>query len=431
MMTKEQIVDSIYKALSGKMENSHLSVFHSDARLREDLALDSSLVLQLLMHLELDFGLEISEGALMNEDFQTVRGVAKVLYDAQPLADTGKPLEVYEDVKIHCVASCLGEIIKRIPGLDHRVLYFGVWDSEVIVDEHCVLSYHSENISHQFFVEWCEKLYGMKMQSWYKSHLDKDKNIEKLISLVESRSEDQHIMVMLDMYVLPERVNEFNKDPFPHYLMLGPTGNPDEWMIYDPDYRWEGVIKKERILNAVRRPTVAGGFIFSDEDARPSQPQQIKAYFETCMNLNHNPMTDAAREILAAHLKGLDKKGGTLSLSQVGKALEELPILAVRKYAYEHGMAFFWRELLLSEEEFDYWCDVIDELAKAYKLVQYQAMKLAATGNRDFAEKTFALLNQQDQREFQIKKRLQEVFILWCNTASVQSRPRASSGVLS
>lgn len=430
MKTKEQIVDSIFKVLGDKMENAHLSNFHSDARLREDLAVDSSLVLQLLMFLELDFGLEISESALMDQDFETVRAVAKILYDAQPVPDTGKPLEVYEDVKIHCVASSMGEIIKRNPELDHRILYFGVWDSEVIVNDHCVLSYHSETISHQFFVDWFQKLYGMKMQSWYKAELGKEKNIEKLVSLVENRTEDQHIMVMLDMYVLPERVNEFNKDPFPHYLMLGPTRNPEEWMVYDPDYRWEGVVKKERILNAVRRPTVAGGYIFSDKDARPCRPQDIRAYYEACMLLNRNPMTDAAREILTAHLEGKDQQGRPLELSQTGKALEELPILAVRKYAYEHGMAFFWRELLLPEEEFDTWCDVIDALAKTYKLVQFQAMKLSATGNRELAEKIYSLLDQQDEREFQIKKRLQEVFTLWCDETTVSYKPAAIAGAV-
>ncbi|ARU54641.1 MAG: DUF6005 family protein [Pseudomonadales bacterium] len=430
MMTKQQIVDSIYKVLSEKMNLSDLSAFQSDARLIEDLALDSSMVLQMLMFLELDCGLEIPDSALMNKDFETVRSVAKVLYESQDLPKVDKGLEVYEDVKIHCVASCLSEIVKRNPALDHRILYFGVWDAEFCINDQYVLSYHSNTISHAFFVDWYEKLYGMKVRRWYRPDATKDENIQELVKLVENRTPDQHIMVMLDMYHLPERVNEFNKDPFPHYLMLGPSKNPDQWMVYDPDYRWEGIASKERILNAVRQPTVAGGYVFSDANARVSPPEQIKGYFEASVYLDHNPVTDLLRKIVSAHLKGVDRNGDPLPLANLGKALEEVPVLSPRKYGYEHGFAFFWRELLLPEEEFDQWCDVIDELAKAYKLVQFQAMKLSATQNRDLSGKLFELLDAQDEREFRLKKRLNEVFLLWCEAVFDSSKsPTAAGGV--
>ena len=51
-MTKEQIVEAIFKVLSENMAHPNMDKFHSDARLLEDLALDSSMVLQMLMLLE-------------------------------------------------------------------------------------------------------------------------------------------------------------------------------------------------------------------------------------------------------------------------------------------------------------------------------------------------------------------------------------------
>ena len=90
--------------------------------------------------------------------------------------------------------------------------------------------------------------------------------------------------------------------------------------------------------------------------------------------------------------------------------------MSPRKYAYEHGFAFFWRELELPEQEFDDWCDVIDELAKTYKLIQFNAMKLAVTKKEAFAEKVFQLLDQQDEREFKLKQRLIEVKDSWAKT---------------
>ncbi|MCH2042124.1 MAG: DUF6005 family protein [Saccharospirillaceae bacterium] len=413
MMTKEQIVEAIFKVLSENMAHPNMDKFHSDARLLEDLALDSSMVLQMLMLLEVEHEIAIDESALMNEDFETVRAVADTLYKGQNLPKYEKGLEVYEDVKIHCVASNLAEIVKRFPELDHRILYFAVSDANACINDRYVLTYHDENINHDIFFDWYEHLYGMPIHAWYDKQASKEDNLAKLENLVENRQPDQHIMVMLDMFHLPERENEFNKDPFPHYVMLGPTNNPDLWFMYDPDYRWEGVFRKDRILNAVSQPTVSGGYLFSEVGARPTPAEAVNAFFEASVVRDANPVTDMIREIIQAHIRGKDKNGEPLPLDNLIKAVEEIPVMSPRKYAYEHGFAFFWRELGLPEPEFDDWCDVIDELAKNYKLIQFNAMKLSVTKNEAFGDKLFQLLDQQDEREFRLKKRLIEVKDIW------------------
>lgn len=413
MMTKEQIVEAIFKVLSENMVHPNMDKFHSDARLLEDLALDSSMVLQMLMLLEVEHDIAIDESALMNEDFETVRAVANTLYKGQNLPKYEKGLEVYEDVKIHCVASNLAEIVKRFPELDHRILYFAVSDANACINDRYVLTYHDENINHDIFFDWYERLYGMPISAWYDKQASKEDNLAKLENLVENRQPGQHIMVMLDMFHLPERENEFNKDPFPHYVMLGPTNNPDLWFMYDPDYRWEGVFRKDRILNAVSQPTVSGGYLFSEVGSRPTPVEEVNAFFEASVVRDANPVTDMIREIIQAHINGEDKNGESLPLDNLIKAVEEIPVMSPRKYAYEHGFAFFWRELGLPEPEFDDWCDVIDELAKNYKLIQFNAMKLSVTKNEAFGEKLFQLLDQQDEREFRLKQRLIEVKDIW------------------
>ena len=413
MMTKEQIVESIFKVLSENMSLPNMEKFQSDARLLEDLALDSSMVLQMLMLLEIEYDIAMDESALMNEDFETVRAVANTLYKGQNLPSHEKGLEVYEDVKIHCVASNLAEIVKRFPDLDHRILYFAVSDANACVDDRFVMTYHDDNINHDIFFNWYERLYGMPIKSWYDKREKKEKNLAALESLVNGRQAGQHILVMLDMFHLPERENEFNKDPFPHYVMLGPTSNPDLWFMYDPDYRWEGVFKKDRILNAVAQPTVSGGYVFSEHGARPTPAEEVNAFFDASVVRDANPVTDMIRAIINAHIKGQDKNGDPLPMDNLIKAVEEIPVMSPRKYAYEHGFAFFWRELGLPEAEFDDWCDVIDELAKTYKLIQFNAMKLSMTKKETFAEKVFELLDQQDEREFKLKHRLIEVKDMW------------------
>lgn len=428
MMTKEQIVESIFKVLSENMSLPNMDKFHSDARLLEDLALDSSMVLQMLMLLEIEHEIAMDESALMNEDFETVRAVANTLYKGQNLPKFEKGLEVYEDVKIHCVASNLAEIVKRFPALDHRILYFAVSDANACIDDRFVLTYHDENINHDIFFNWYERLYGMPITSWYDKQASKNENLATLESLVKNREPGQHIMVMLDMFHLPERENEFNKNPFPHYVMLGPTNNSDLWFMYDPDYRWEGVFSKDRILNAVAQPTVSGGYVFSELGARATPAEEVNAFFEASVVRDANPVTNLIREIISAHVKGVDKKGEPLPLENLIKAVEEIPVMSPRKYAYEHAFAFFWRELELPEPEFDDWCDVIDELAKTYKLIQFTAMKLSASKNQAFADKLFQLLDQQDEREFKLKQRLIEVKDLWATSVLTSSDTQQLEG---
>lgn len=413
MKTREQIIERIYQSLAGNMKHLDLRGFHSDARLREDLGLDSADTLELLVSLEVVYDLSLPDSAVMDQDFTTVRAVAKLFFDAQPRSNPDKLLEYEEDIKLHCFVSCLSEVIKRFD-FDQRTLYFGVWDSEIVVTDQYAISYHSERINHHVFIDWYERLFGIKVEPWFDHDADREENIRRLVSLVENRSPDQHIMVMLDMHRLPERVNEFNKDPFPHYLMLGPTGQPETWFVYDPDYRWEGVTTKERLLHAARHPAVGGGYVFSDKNAHEPRPADIRAYFEHCMLLDRHPMTEAVRGIVEAHLRGTDKNGGELPLSGLRNALDDVPILSIRKYSYEHGFAFFWRELELEEAEFDHWCEVIDELAKGYTLIQFNAIKLATTGDRRIGDKIFSVLDQQVERENRIKRRMQEVFELWC-----------------
>jgi hypothetical protein len=97
------------------------------------------------------------------------------------------------------------------------------------------------------------------------------------------------------------------------------------------------------------------------------------------------------------------------------RALREIPVLAIRKYAYEHGFAFFWRALGLDHTEFEAWCDEVDRLVKTYTVVQYRAMKLSLTADRSLAAEVFELLDSQNALELRIKRRLAEVFRAWCS----------------
>lgn len=318
-------------------------------------------------------------------------------------------------IKVHCFVSCVCEVIKKTPGVDHRPFYFGVWDADFSVSAGHVLSYHSPHTRHEGFRSWYRQLYGIEIVEWYDHRRSKEDNLATLLELLASRPPGRQVMVMLDMFLLPERENKFHQNPFPHYVMLEATDNPEEWFMSDPDFRWEGALPRARILDAIRSPAAAGGFYFDGVDIRHTPGETVAAYFIQCMKLYNNPFTDALRRIVAAHLD----TGAGPPLEHLAIALREIPVMAIRKYAYEHAFAWFLEaqdrqaEINESNDEFERWCDHIETLVKTYTRIQYRAMKLVTTGDRALADGIFELLAQQDEREFRIKRGLQALFEQW------------------
>jgi hypothetical protein len=228
--------------------------------------------------------------------------------------------------------------------------------------------------------------------------------------LIEDRPPKRNVLTMLDLYRLPERENKFNQNPFPHYVMLQKTDDPDAWLMQDPDFRWEGTLPKARILEAVASPAAAGGYYFDEDALRPAQDRVVRDYFEACLRFPEQPFTAGIRDIVSAHLEGRAPAG----LAGLTSALRQIPVLAIRKYAYEHGFAFFWRALGLEHEEFEAWCDHVDVLVKGYTAVQYRAIKLATVGDRGLGSAVLELLAEQEALETRIKRRLLEVYDAWC-----------------
>ncbi|KJG04313.1 DUF6005 family protein [Photobacterium angustum] len=410
-MQREEMIQAIKKVLEENMQNSHMALFSPSAKLNEELYLDSVLILQLILHLELDLGLTVPEQHITAADYATVASLADFLCQVNNESELApkEPEVEFEDVKVHCFVSCVCEALKS-KGIDHRPFYFAVWDATFDVSERYQLQYHSDDINHQLFIDWYQRLFGGELIAWYDSEKTKLVNLATMRALLGNKSNSEHLMVMLDLYHLPERENKFNQNPFPHYVMLTETETPEHWMMWDPDFRWQGEISQDRIENAISQPTVEGGYIFNENALQDAPLNVVQDYFKLCFIEDENPLTNAVREIIQAHL---DEKQG-ISLSDLPLALRELKVIAVRKYAYEHGFAYFGRALGQSDDDFEYWCDVIEELIQTYTSIQYQVMKMAETKDLNLYTGIQYLLDKQDRTEKRIKKGLFDMYSDWC-----------------
>lgn len=417
-MSETDIIAAIRTVLAEHMAHPHMHAFAPEARLNEDLYLDSVLILQIFLNLELEFGVSVPEEIINRQDISTVADLAALLARGtapapQPAAATGEGVhgELDYDIKVHCFVSCVCDGLKR-RGLDHRPYYFGIWDTDFALGDRFEILYHGPGITQDFFRRWYERLYGACVEEWYDPAKSRDENIAILLDRIENRPPDGSVMVMLDMFHLPERENKFNQNPFPHFLMLEKHDDPSLFRVLDPDYRWEGAIARDTVLNAVRQPTVAGGYAFDSSTARPPEDADVRDYFEACFKPRINPLADRLRDIVRAHLTG---RNG-LTLADLPRAVRELPIITIRKYAYEHGFAYFWRALKLPAAEFDPWCDEIETLIQLLKTLHYECMKLGQTADPALAAAVLKRIDEADAQEFKLKRKLAEIFDLWCAT---------------
>nr|WMC97590.1 DUF6005 family protein [Aminobacter aminovorans] len=420
-MNTEQVIEAIGTVLHDHMKHAHVDRFGPEARLNEDLYLDSVLILEIFLSLELEFGLAAPEEAINRQDIETVRelaqlftGEASVAAERSAPAGEGVHGEDYIDIKVHCFVSSVCDALKR-SGIDQRPFYFSVWDAGFAINERWQLAYHDKSINHDFFRAWYQRLYGVGMHCWYDPARSKDQNIVVMLDLLERKRDSEYLMVMLDLFHLPERENKFNQNPFPHYLMIEKTDDPKIWQVNDPDFRWEGQIARDKVIHAIRQPTVGGGYIFDRLEARVPAATDLRDFFLACYQPDHNPLVDGVRRIVSAHLDG---RGG-VKLADLGAALREVPVISIRKYAYEHGFAFFWREMKLANADFDHWCDEIERVIQDFKTLHYAVMKLAQTRDRSLADDVWLRLDTLDGLERRIKARLGEVFQAWCATKGI------------
>ncbi|WP_068298194.1 DUF6005 family protein [Pararhodobacter sp. CCB-MM2] len=392
--------NAIHAALRGPVACPCLDLFRPEARLGTDLGLDSVAMLTLVLSLE-EQGISMPEAAFDQAPGLTVQALADLLAGIAPA-----PAEEPVDIKVHCVVSCLCQAVKDAGGIDHRALYLGLWDGQVVVDERACLSYHAPGIDHGFYLHWAERLFGLKVTRWYDARAGKPENLRRLHALLDAWRPGDYVMPMVDMFLLPQRDNKFAQDPFPHYALLQPTDDPDLWHMRDPDYRWEGDLPAKDLTSAFLRETVAGGFAFSRHGLQAPAPAVIAEMFEAVFEADHHPLIEALTAILEAHETRLPRRDLEL-------ALRELPVIAIRKYAYEHGFAVLGDIEGPDWDAFEEVCERIAALQGGFGVVQRRAVAWARGGPDDELARARSELERLAALEGGIKATLLDWYRRW------------------
>lgn len=397
--TPEAVLTTIQGILAGPMANPRMAAFGPEARLGHDLGLDSVALMTLMLHLD-EAGIEMAE-----DTFDRAPGMT-VLALAQALAGVARPEEEPLDIKVHCVVSCLSQALKDKGGIDHRPLYIGLWDGQVVVDDKMRLSYHAQDIDHGFYLDWAQRLFGLRVTRWYDDAAPKADNLKRLQGLLTDWRPGTYVMPMVDMFLLPTRDNKFAQDPFPHYALLEPTADPATWMMRDPDFRWEGPVPAADLRAAFLRDTVAGGYVFDNADAHPASDADIQAIFAATFDPDAVPLIEAMRRIVQAHATFLPR-------ADLEGALRELPVIAIRKYAYEHALAIFGDIEGADHDAFEECCDRIAALHGGLNAAHLRAVAYARGGSAEDLARVMADLDALSTLERGIKATVAEWHARW------------------
>ncbi|MBW7474897.1 Petrobactin biosynthesis protein AsbE [Paenibacillus oenotherae] len=312
-------------------------------------------------------------------------------------------------IKVHCLVSCFCEIIKRRSKVKHWPYYFGVWDSYFDVTENGCITYYSGRTSHDHFVNWYRKFFGVSIREWYDPSLNRQQNLDQLLDLLDNKPEHRYIVVQIDMSFLPERENKFAQKPFPHYLMLSKTDNEDEWFMFDPDFRWEGNLPKERIIEAFLGNEFGGGYVIDADTITAPTAEVIDEYYVATMRRDNNELISRLRDIVQSMTEGRDGR----TLEMLMPAVKQLNILVIRKYSYDYALMYFRDELGLSADNYEHWCQQIRDLVQVFNTIQFMAVKMSMTNDASMLPDILQKLDRADAIEFSIKAEIDRQYWLW------------------
>ena len=408
--TPEAALMRIRDILAGPMACPRMDDFGPDSRLGHDLGLDSVALMTLMLHLD-EAGLPMAEDTFDRAPGLTAMALARALTgvtaaDGGTGQGPGPAEEEPVDIKVHCVVSCLCQALKDRGGIDHRPMYLGLWDGQVVVDDRMRLSYHAEDIDHDFYGDWAARLFGLRVRRWYDRALPKAANLARLHGLLAEWRPGRHVMPMIDMFALPQRDNKFAQDPFPHYALIEPTADPETWLMRDPDFRWEGPLPARDLRAAFLRETVAGGFAVDADAAHPARDADIAAMHRATFDAEAVPLIEALGAILRAHADRLPR-------ADLEPALRELPVIAIRKYAYEHALAIFGDIEGADHDAFEECCDRIAALHGGLNAVHRRAVAHARTGRPEDLAQALDQLDALAALERGIKATLAQWFHRW------------------
>lgn len=311
-------------------------------------------------------------------------------------------------IKVHCIVSCLCEVIREQTQLDYRPFYFGLWDAPYDITESGEFTYYQHDLDHSHYFIWYERLFSVPVVEWYDKGQSKATNLDKLNRLLEEDIPGRYVMVQIDLSLMPERENKFHQKPFPHFVILQKMDDQDKWNMLDPDFRWRGIVEKSQVTHAFMENSFGGGFYVDAAGLQAPSVAVIDDYYQQVFTFQNGLTAD-----LQTWIPRLAQNEGRFTEKVLELAVRQLPVLAIRKYSYEHALMYFMEETGASDENFEYYCDLIEEIVHGFHNIQYMAMKMSMSRKPHLLTSVLEKLAEMDRVETLVKQELNRLYQQW------------------
>jgi len=301
--------------------------------------------------------------------------------------------------QVHCLLDCLSFIAQE-RNVEERPVYLGVWDAPISIGE-TGISYFSNSMDSEGLLGRFERLYGATVRSWIRYDKDIESNFLELERIMESRKDDEYVIVLVDLYFLPYHPPSYLKKHRPHIVLL--AGRTEGgWRIADPFFDWEGFVSNETMKESFLFEELKLGFIVDASGLRHPDRAEIVAYFSS---FDERLPSQVIHELEAAIRRTMSNDEAHPA-SRLYESIEQAGVIAKRWRGYDLLASYF-------EASNESVTGQVDDLMKRWESMLLHVVRIGITGNTSSFEALLRKKEQIGEQEIAIKQTLRALYEAW------------------
>ncbi|MGG1516569.1 DUF6005 family protein [Paenibacillus oryzisoli] len=255
----------------------------------------------------------------------------------------------------HCFLDCISYIIQMERRFDERPLYCGVWNAPFSVSENGI-SYYSDTIGMEGISIQFKLLYGTSITPIHNYRKSKSENYVSFKKHMAAKTQNQHMIILVDLYYLPYPNKCYQVRHRPH-LLISHHFTEHGCFLIDPYFSWEGYVSFETLDQAFAFENLLVMVML--DTSQMQQPEE--SVIASCMK----QQLDLSPSLLYTEMMALIDRvvciGSTYALDRLFPLVEQVSVLAKRFHGYVHIYSFLAQALDIQ---------VSDTYSKADELVQ-------------------------------------------------------------
>jgi petrobactin synthase len=296
----------------------------------------------------------------------------------------------------HCFLDAITSVVGEYQ--DPRPMLLGVWEADFVIKEQKI-TYFSDAINHDEYLERLNRLYGECAEHWYDYEQSKPNNLEILQELLHSK-QDEEYLVQVDLFYLPYEIRSYQKKHMPHFIRL--VKEEERLLVTDPFLDFCGEVDEKDLEDAFLLNELGGGIKLKTSNLKAPSVDEISKIFNSVFRTDNRLVTESLRLV----------KEGAKDRTILREGFLEIGILGKRKLSYLAAFSLFNRRTPEIE-------NAIIMLSKGWTHLGFLAIKASMAKMKLDIDPLLQKLHQLEQSEHEIKMNLKQSYEEWMNHVSV------------